>query len=999
MIKLNPRSDNRLPRVWSMFLRGLQTWAQSGGAANFPASPRPGLARKCAAVFILIGAVFSCGSAFASRVSDVTHTKHNLGLTGPGPVTVDPTKEWMVEVCVFCHTPHGATLGARPLWNRALSTATYTPYAATSLDATYIQGVLGQPGGSSKLCLSCHDGTLAIGNVNVLFGIGPVDTIWKMSMLGVVGNDTQGYGGKMPYGGAGTVSGTASGVLTGYTRNLGIDLSNDHPISVNYTSALSQRDGELRGLNASQQSVASGAGGYYTVGKIVGIRSSGYRPLAPLEPTGVGNVGQVQCSACHDPHLRETDPKVGNQKFLMLNRFQETPPTREYDGFNDIGCVACHDKNFTTTPAPTNTNAGTWAYSAHANPQVSLVPQTYKLAAAQMNEFPTTADGAATNLPMWKASCLNCHDTHSVQGSRWLLREGTTDQNAAGQPKVGGTSAIEETCYQCHSGTSNVENGNIAADIKTDMLAATHMPITLADQQGNVQATGSPATEVHDIGGNFPSGGTPAESVDCSTLTNKCGADFVESRTKLGRGSLTTLYANRHAECTDCHNPHRTVKFQSFEGNPPGSLSGAPDAQSTHKHTNTTGYAHTNIASGALRGTFGVEPTYVSESFNVLPSDSFSVKRGDPIGTLGVTDCTSPTNRTTCDGKGYVTREYQVCLKCHSNYAYNDSNTYPYADLPKLGGTGLTPSGAAGNGMTYYTNQAREFQAPYNHMGEVSGVPPVQSGGASATYSTAPQTNERSWHPVMDKTGRSGALRGNVSGGGTDISANFTLPWSNAVGTQTMYCDDCHGSNVTTAASVIPNNAQAAWGTHGSINKFLLKGDWSINTGLTAVEANSLCFKCHDQNTYAGGGGARTGFWIAPLPNPDIGANSDGHALHFARMGNRVRCSWCHVAVPHGWKNKGLLVNLNDVGPEGGQVAGTQVRNKTTAAYSTIADGYAGAPYYLNAMLKVINFKPSGQWTAADCGSAGAPGNGQSGLTWMKDYGLGQNTENCSTPP
>ena len=69
------------------------------------------------------------------------------------------------------------------------------------------------------------------------------------------------------------------------------------------------------------------------------------------------------------------------------------------------------------------------------------------------------------------------------------------------------------------------------------------------------------------------------------------------------------------------------------------------------------------------------------------------------------------------------------------------------------------------------------------------------------------------------------------------------------------------------------------------------------------------------------------------------------HGYHADKIG-RMRCSWCHAAVPHGWKNKALLVNLNDVGPEAGLPAGTQVRNNTTA-------GYTNGPYYLNAMLIV----------------------------------------------
>ena len=98
-----------------------------------------------------------------------------------------------------------------------MSQQTYTVYTSSSLDADDIMGQLDQPGGSSKLCLSCHDGTLAIGTVNVLGGQQNVN----IPMSGVATD------GSMPAG---------AGELTGFTRDLGIDLGNDHPISLNYDS-------------------------------------------------------------------------------------------------------------------------------------------------------------------------------------------------------------------------------------------------------------------------------------------------------------------------------------------------------------------------------------------------------------------------------------------------------------------------------------------------------------------------------------------------------------------------------------------------------------------------------------------------------------------------------------------------------------------------------------------------------------------------------------------
>ena len=68
----------------------------------------------------------------AEIISDVAGTKHNLSVASSGTVKA-VTED---EVCVFCHTPHGATqFPGSPLWNRQLSSQTYTTYTSPSLDA------------------------------------------------------------------------------------------------------------------------------------------------------------------------------------------------------------------------------------------------------------------------------------------------------------------------------------------------------------------------------------------------------------------------------------------------------------------------------------------------------------------------------------------------------------------------------------------------------------------------------------------------------------------------------------------------------------------------------------------------------------------------------------------------------------------------------------------------------------------------------------------------
>ena len=852
----------------------------------------------------LLVVVFAALPASAQRVSDIRGTRHNLAVDGPGTVKAAPGGT--TEVCVFCHTPHNATQqdqgGApmrAPLWNRRVPAgATYTPYTSSSLDAAAIQdGLNAQPGGSSKLCLSCHDGTLAIGNVNVLNGNANV----AIPMTGT------GPGGTMPAG---------EGTTSGFTRFLGTDLRNDHPISLTLNATLATRDGELRQLDAAQRFPAGS-------GSVIGVRTSGLKPLLPLEPTGANGAGQVQCATCHDPHLRELDASKGSAKFLRAQRFQESAPAPSFNAASDIVCLACHDKN---------QGFGAWAFSAHARPDVATPP--YKDAAATLRDFPLA-------LPVWKAACLNCHDTHTVQGARRLTREGTDAPLPPGNPlaaKQGGNPALEKTCYQCHTTLANaaIADTTQVPNIETEFSAAIRMPITTAEQGGATE-------EVHDIGGAFNDG-----SVDCTGPANRCGADFVESR---------NLLAQRHAECTDCHNPHRVVKFRSFTGGAAG-IAGAPDPAGTHRHDETTGTTHTNIASGVLRGAWGAEPIYASTSFQQLPS-AYTVKRGDPGASVD-TAVSAP----------HVTREYQVCLKCHSDHGYTDNNVYPNGTRPALGRLGGTPPGT--NNLTVYTNQAREFQAPLAHRGE--GTKP--NSGAGSGYAT---NNHRSWHPVMDATGRS-----------APSASAFRAPWGNAIGTQTMFCSDCHGAN-TADASVVPPGGEngTPWGPHGSSNNFLLKGLWNTgvgadNRGDAGPNANGLCFKCHNPNTYANrNGSGTTGF-----NSPDKG---NLHAFHTDKI-ERIRCNWCHAAVPHGWKNKALLVNLNDVGPEAGRAGNEEYRiNASNQAYNQ-------EPYYLNAKLKVRSFATSGNWTDTNCGSNasatafGVNGNSTiSGKDWMRDV--------CSNPP
>ena len=163
------------------------------------------------------------------------------------------------EICLPCHTPHNAdtTVTDAPLWNHQLTTATFTLYSSPTMDSTPEQ-----PRGASKICLSCHDGTIAMDSY---------------------GNNS----------GVNFITGDA---------NLGIDLSDDHPISI-YWSHQTE-------LNTSAACI-----------RCHNPSPTDFNPILPLFDR------YIECPTCHDPHNTSNNPRLLRKPLL-----------------NSEVCFHCHDK-------------------------------------------------------------------------------------------------------------------------------------------------------------------------------------------------------------------------------------------------------------------------------------------------------------------------------------------------------------------------------------------------------------------------------------------------------------------------------------------------------------------------------------------------------------------------------------------------------------------------------------------------------------------------------
>jgi predicted CXXCH cytochrome family protein len=146
-------------------------------------------------IVVIVAVVLSgVGLSALTQAGTIVGSKHDLTSFG----TTDG------QICIVCHTPHNADVSTvdAPLWNHTLTTATYTLYDSPTFTGKPSQT---QPGGVSKLCLSCHDGTVAL----------------------------DAFGGR-----------TGSTMIEG-TGDLTTNLKKSHPVSFTYDATMAGTDGEL----------------------------------------------------------------------------------------------------------------------------------------------------------------------------------------------------------------------------------------------------------------------------------------------------------------------------------------------------------------------------------------------------------------------------------------------------------------------------------------------------------------------------------------------------------------------------------------------------------------------------------------------------------------------------------------------------------------------------------------------------------------------------------
>lgn len=180
-----------------------------------------------------------------SWAASMAGTAHDLSSSSTGA----NKSATQTNTCVFCHVAHNAQPAvARPLWSHTMTTQNLTWAPTTTVRGTTLPTTItGAALSGSRACMSCHDGTVALGD---LFN-----------------------------GTGGTVTGprvTAGKLSSGPNFINPAAMQTNHPLGVTKPVA------------------------------VPGF--TGFKTVAPTSAVNYDSAGYVQCGSCHNPHDNTFSP-------------------------------------------------------------------------------------------------------------------------------------------------------------------------------------------------------------------------------------------------------------------------------------------------------------------------------------------------------------------------------------------------------------------------------------------------------------------------------------------------------------------------------------------------------------------------------------------------------------------------------------------------------------------------------------------------------------------
>jgi predicted CXXCH cytochrome family protein len=383
---------------------------------------RAALRGKLFSIFALV--------SFGAAGESIVNTVHNLSVNGPGTIKAATEK----NACIFCHTVHHAS-GVTPLWNHSLSSVSnYVVYSSQRLSDMNL--TIPQPNGASRLCLSCHDGTVALGSVSS--GAPQIPMQNSVTTLPV-----------------------------GDATILGTDLSKDHPISFVYDSALAAKD-----LDVNDPAHLS------------------------TKAVRMDSQNRLQCTACHDPHNNQfgnflvmaNDPDQ-SQLCLVCHKAnawgtsahavssQAAPaallakiaprnktlhPKGNAATIGMMGCASCHmshsagSKTHLLEAAVPEENCYVCHNGVTTKKNIAADFQKLSIHPITLNSSSHSPTEDPINPPSRHVVCADCHDSHAANITTAIApKVSGALANVTGVTAAGGIikPALKqyELCFRCHA--------------------------------------------------------------------------------------------------------------------------------------------------------------------------------------------------------------------------------------------------------------------------------------------------------------------------------------------------------------------------------------------------------------------------------------------------------------------------------------------------------------------------------------------------------------------
>jgi len=478
---------------------------------------------------LMLAAALAIGTCLAMQVfaargtkSFIVNTKHDFRVASTA--TIHSTSRQ--DVCIFCHTPHNAASGPM-MWNQKLSQRDFPSYSSSTMQSTITP--IG-PEDSSKLCLSCHDGTIALGDTE------------NDGLIQFV----QGTSYALPPSSPANLAGTGRG------------FTDDHPFG------------------------------------FVPKRRAEVRTPAPSDPVHLDASGKVQCTSCHDAHQESIDTTQGkflvkvNENSAICESCHQTPgwvtsahahpPDRAedarytstqgahtgYTGVGENGCESCHRPHSAQQAqrllklseentcyqchdgAVTNLNIKSEFLKVYRHPvqTVSGVHDAAESSTSPLYPMPETSPGAPRH-----AECMDCHNAHYANNSvsQPPLASGAL-LGVKGQSQANSFLPVAnneyEVCFKCHGDSANKPQ---AADNGTGGIGFGRNPQRQFDggnpNRDNTRMQFAFGVSSHPVVRVGSSGGGQAPSLRPAPIAP--GGTPLPNR---------TLSSSSYIYCTDCHN-------------------------------------------------------------------------------------------------------------------------------------------------------------------------------------------------------------------------------------------------------------------------------------------------------------------------------------------------------------------------------------------------------------------------------------------------------------